>query len=261
MKRAKIFLIIMLFAGNLHFVLADSTHCNTLQGWHFYCDAPEDNEKKNDTKEIKEEIKPDEWYVNKLKEIQSTLEIKKTKMVVEPSEANLKDYMAYQQMVLDMSSNVSDRWQRVQWKNPELDYTIKKPVSKIGKETYLDERKKEKQRTLEALSKRYGVFFAFRSDCPFCHKFAPVVKMLEEKGFNIMPISMDGGFLPEFASNKTKMNNGELAKLGIEVNVVPALFLFDAKTNQVVTIGFGFMAFDEVEERIFLLTKDVGEDY
>jgi conjugal transfer pilus assembly protein TraF len=152
-------------------------------------------------------------------------------------------------------------WQRVVWQNPSLDYTVNKPVSKIGKEAYLDERKKQKRQTLEAVSKKYGLFFAFRSDCAFCHRFSPVVKMLEERGFNVVLISMDGGYLPDFSKKQTKMNNGEFAKLGISIDVVPALFLFDGTNSKIIPIGFGFMAFDEVEERIFMLTKQVGEDY
>lgn len=239
---------------------ATSLHCNTLEGWHFYCD-PERVEETQKHTERNPKNKPDEWYIGKLQELQKNLEVTKAKMIIEPTEENVKSYMTYHRLALDMSSNVSDRWQRVLWQNPELDYTVKKPVSKIGKETYLDERKKEKQETLEALSKRYGVFFAFRSDCSFCHRLAPVVKMLEEKGFNIVPISMDGGYLPEFNSKQTKINSGELTRLGIKTEVVPALFLFDAQKTRIVPIGFGFMAFDEIEERIFTLTKEIGGDY
>lgn len=254
----KYFLLIMAIFS-IQNVNANSTHCNTLSGWYFYCDS--EKEQKSEKPQSYPATKSDAWYLERLKNIQETLEIKKAKMIIEPTEENLKDYIQYQQMILDMASTGTDRWQRVLWKNPELDYSIKKPTSKIGKETYLDERRKDKQRTLEALSKRYGVFFAFRSDCPFCHRFAPVVKMLEEKGFNIIPISMDGGYLPEFSTKQTKMNTGQLASLGINVEVVPALFLFDAANSNIVPIGFGFMAFDEVEDRIYTLTKDVGEDY
>jgi conjugal transfer pilus assembly protein TraF len=256
--KSKLLLYHFILLLQFHTLLANSLHCNTLSGWYFYCDS---KEAKKEESETQVEDNNDEFYEAKLKEVQRNLEIKKAKMIINPSEENVKEYIIYQNMVTNMASNVTDMWQRVVWQNPSLDYTVNKPVSKIGKEAYLDERKKQKRQTLEAVSKKYGLFFAFRSDCAFCHRFSPVVKMLEERGFNVVLISMDGGYLPDFSKKQTKMNNGEFAKLGISIDVVPALFLFDGTNSKIIPIGFGFMAFDEVEERIFMLTKQVGEDY
>lgn len=267
--RIKILIITILIMLNVKSSFANSSHCNTLSGWHFYCEE-EKIETVEELKEEKQDIKPiiqkeqktDQYYLNRIEEIKQRVEILKAKMIIEPTQENIINYVKYQRYVLDKASYLTDAWQRTMWQTPELDYTLQRPVSKIGKETYLDQKKLEKANLLQELSKRYGIFFAFRSDCLYCHQFAPVVKMLEERGFSIIPISLDGGYLPEFSLKITKTHTGQLSKLGIEIDTVPALFLFDAKTNEIITIGFGFMAFDEVEERIYILTsKEIGEDY
>ncbi|WP_369686146.1 conjugal transfer protein TraF [Photobacterium leiognathi] len=43
-----------------------------------------------------------------------------------------------------------------------------------------------------------GIFFFFRSDCPFCHKQMPLIALLEKNfGFTIKPVSLDGKPLPD----------------------------------------------------------------
>jgi len=42
------------------------------------------------------------------------------------------------------------------------------------------------------------VFF-FRGACPYCHKFAPLLKAFADRyGFRLVDVSLDGGGLPEF---------------------------------------------------------------
>ena len=134
---------------------------------------------------------------------------KKAKAIIYPTEKNIKDYMSYQKMVMDRSSNFADVWRRTLWKTPELDYTLFRPTSKMAKEAWVDNRNEDVSQTIKNINERYGIFFIFRGDCPYCHKFAPILKSFQEKyGITIMPVSMDGGSLPDW--QKFLVNKGQV---------------------------------------------------
>jgi len=229
-------------------------------GWHFYCQEKNKAETQ-DSKSVKDIPENQEDYAEKLAQIKKALEDKKAKAVIYPTEDNIKDYMSYQQEVLNRSGTFADQWRRILWKTPGLDYTLKRPVSKVGKESWIDERNKDVKNTIKHINDRYGIFFLFSSTCPHCHRYSPILKNFQEKyGINVMPVSMDGGGLPEW--DNFTVNNGQIAKMGINVEAVPTTILFDKETKQVVPIGFGVLSHSELEERIYATTKlEVGNDF
>lgn len=247
-----ILLILMLCFGNRSFAY----NCQEYGlGWHFYCQE----QKQQD--EAKQPPENQENYQEKLAEIKKTLEDKKAKAVIYPTEENIKDYMNYQKMVMDRSSNFADVWRRTLWKTPELDYTLFRPTSKMAKEAWMDNRNQDITNTIKTINNRYGIFFIFRGDCPFCHKYSPILKSFQEKyGITILPVSMDGGGLPDW--QKFLINKGQVAKMGLKQEAVPATILFDKETRQFIPVGFGVLSHSELEERIYAITKlEVGNDF
>jgi len=240
-------IVVILFFSQNSFA-ASKNYCEEYGlGWHFYCQ----NEQKDDKEKpsLAASKQSEEDYAEKLSEIKKTLDAKKAKAVIYPTEENIKDYMAYQQTILDRSGAFADQWRRVLWKTPELDYTLKRPVSKVAKETWTDNRNSDIASTIRNINERYGVFFLFRSDCHFCHRYSPILKAFQQKyGITIMPISMDGGGLPEWG--KFAVNNGQIQKMGVEITSVPATILFDKQTRQMIPVGFGVLSHSDLEERI-----------
>lgn len=230
-------------------------------GWNFYCQDEKQEEIEEEKKEVKEPTQNQEDYAQKLEEIKQTIQNKKAKAVIYPTESNIKDYMAYQQKVLDQSGTFADQWRRVLWKTPELDYTLKRPISKIGKESWTDQRNLDVANTIKHINDRYGIFFLFSSTCPHCHRYAPILKSFQLKyGINIMAVSMDGGGLPGW--DQFMVNTGQIAKMGIKMEAVPATLLFDKTTRKVIPIGTGVLSHSELEERIYVQTKlEVGNDF
>src|SRR3546814_2532519 len=81
----------------------------------------------------------------------------------------------------------SDVWQRSMWQNPELDYTLQRPVSTLAKRAWIDNRKAEQEQALRNLSKRYGIFYFYAQSCGACEIFAPILKSLSmNSGFNVV---------------------------------------------------------------------------
>ena len=249
--------IIFLITGRAAFAAANRCEEYGL-GWHFYCQGKQDKEE--DRNNSKLDADPQD-YQEKLSEIKRTLEDKKAKAVIYPTEENLKDYMAYQKMVTDRSSKFADVWRRTLWKTPDLDYTLFRPTSKMGKEAWIDSRNQNVVNSIKRINERYGVFFLFRSDCTYCHKYSPILKSFQQKyGITIMPVSMDGGELPEW--NNSLINRGQVEKMGIQVEAFPATILFDKGTRKFIPIGFGVLSHSELEERIYAITElEVGNDF
>lgn len=253
------FFIILFLATSAH--AKRPSYCREYGlGWNFYCqdEKKEEATTKEDEKSIPEN---QEDYAEKLAQLKKTLDDKKAKAVIYPTEDNIKDYMAYQQVVLDKSGTFADQWRRVIWKTPSLDYTQKRPVSKVGKESWIDQRNKDVTNTIKHINDRYGIFFLFSSTCPHCHRYSPILKNFQDKyGITIMPISMDGGGLPEWPN--FMVNNGQITKMGITETSVPQTVLFDKDSRQVIPVGTGVLSHSELEERIYAITKlEVGDDF
>ena len=258
-RKSVILGLLILCFSNSSFANNQSNYCQEYGlGWHFYCQDKKEQEK-GANQQNQESNQED--YQKKLADIKQTLEDKKAKAVVYPTEDNIKDYMSYQKFVLDKSSNFADVWRRTLWKTPELDYTQFRPTAKMAKEAWIDKRNSDVGDTIRKINERYGIFFIFQGSCPYCHKYAPILKSFQEKyGITIMPVSMDNGGLPGW--DKFLINKGQVEKMGLTTQAVPATILFDKETRKFIPVGFGVLSHSELEERIYAITKlEVGNDF
>ncbi len=235
----------------------DDFYCRQrkLGSW-FYCDRPKPQSSVRGT--ASPAFMP---AAQQLAMIGRQLDELKAKAILEPSEENVTAYIRFQREQLDRASTFSDQWQRTIWQNPDLDYTLQRPVSTLGKRAWLDNRSAEEEQALERLSERYGIFYFYAQSCGACDIFAPILKALAEKnGFSVVAVSMDGG------PNKTFPNYvvdvGQHARMGLTSRATPALVLFDTATRKPIPIGTGILTADEIRERIFTLTNTkVGSDF
>jgi conjugal transfer pilus assembly protein TraF len=186
------------------------------------------------------------------KEVREALEALKDRAVMDPSEQNIKEYIAAQQYVFEKGAVFSDTWRRVVWTNPELDYALRRPVNNTAIRAYDQVQDQKEFANLKKLGQEHGLMFFFRSDCPYCHKMAPTLKQLAQKfGIEILPVSLDGPGLPDFPN--PKVNAGQAKALRVER--VPALFIASRKTKDIAPVGYGVMSQAEIINRIFLLTN------
>lgn len=235
----------------------DAFYCEQRQlGSWFYCDPDKEKEaaKANRTS-------PQVSAVKQLAAISEHLDELKARAVLEPTTENLTAYMHYQREQLDRASTFADVWGRAVWQNPDLDYTLERPINSLGKQTWMADRKVDKAATMKALSQRYGVFYFYSSQCSACRVFSPVIRSISDQyGLEVLAVSMDGG--PNDAFPRYAVNTGQYERMGLTGNQVPALVLFDTETRQPIPIGYGLMAADEVMDRIFTLTRtEPGKDY
>ena len=218
-------------------------------GWHFYCDPKQERIISGLTKEQESQVAKAE-----LAEVKQKLEDLKVTAIMRPSIENVKNYIAFQQEQINRAAFFSRQWQQALWQNPELDYTVKTPISTIGNEARAEVRQKDIAEVLSKAKERYGLFFFYSSQCSFCHKFSPIIKaFVDHYRLEAMAISMDGGILLEWPS--AVVNHGQAERLGMSAKPVPAVVLFDNQTKRVLTVGFGILTFDELENRVSTLVK------
>ena len=197
----------------------------------------------------------------RLAAISRQLEELKAKAILEPSEENVTAYIRYQREQLDRASLFSDVWQRAVWQNPDIDYTLQRPVSTLGKRAWIDNRRGEQEATLRRLSQRYGIFYFYAQSCGACEIFAPILKALSDKsGVNVVAVSMDGG--PNRVFPNYVVDVGQHARMGLTSKATPALVLYDTVQRRPIPIGTGVLSADEITERIFILTNTKpGSDF
>jgi len=234
----------------------DSFYCGERRlGYWFYCAKPTPAEKPEHP------APPAASATSRLDAITAELRELKAKAILEPTPANVTAYIRFQREQLDRASLFSDIWQRAIWQTPELDYTLQRPVSTLGKRQWQDARNADRNAAMAQLSERYGLFYFFAQSCGPCEVMSPIVQSVASTWhIAVRAISTDGGPSRHFP-NYTVETNQRLA-MGLEPKITPAVVLWDAVARRAIPIGYGVMSADELQDRIYLLTsKEAGRDY
>lgn len=233
----------------------DDFYCGERRlGQWFYCSKPK-------RQEAPVPPPPERSAVERLAAITRELDELKARAILDPSEANVIAYVRFQREQLDRASTFSDTWQRALWQTPELDYTLQRPVSSVGKRAWLDNRRADRDAVLANLGQRYGLFYFYAQSCGACDTFSPILRSVADShNITVMAVSMDGGPSRDFPGYV--VDTGQRARMGISGNETPALVLFDTLTKRTIPVGYGILSADEIMDRIFALTNTkVGSDY
>lgn len=238
----------------------DAFYCQErkLGSW-FYCNS--ERVKREARERSQQPSSPAAPATERMAAITKQLDELKAIAILEPTSENITNYIRFQREQLDRASTFADVWGRAIWQNPDLDYTLERPVSTLAKQTWLEDRKAQREGSMAALTERYGVFYFYSSTCSACRTFSPVMRALSDNyGLEVLAVSMDGG--PNEAFPNFVVDSGQYQRMGLKGRTVPALVLFDTETKQPIPIGYGVMAADEVMQRIFYLTQiEPGSDY
>ena len=185
-------------------------------------------------------------------QLQKRLEDYRNIAIIRPTEDNVRRYMELEASVVRQASYFADVAQRVAWATPSLDMTQQgRPVNARAIEVFDRAQTQERNQSLSALAQTHVLFFFFRSDCPYCHAFAPTLEAFQARhGIQIVPVSIDGGGLPNFP--QFRRDNGISRTL--QVTQVPAVFLAEPFTGKITPIGFGVLSESQLIERISTVT-------
>ena len=224
------------------------------RGWHFYEDPEFElpSPPKTPPKAEKPVREPRAPELIEFERLQKRLEDYRNIAIIKPTEANVRRYMELEARVVRQASYFSDVAQRVAWSTPDLDMTLQgRPVNARAIEVFDREQTQSRNQSLASLARSHVIFFFFRSDCPYCHAFAPTLEAFQARhGIQIVPISVDGGGLPNFP--QFRRDNGISRTL--QVTQVPAVFLAEPFSGTITPIGFGVLSESQLVERIATVT-------
>lgn len=210
------------------------------RGFLFY------GEKSEDTPKDPEEIKT-------VEELRIEAQRRLNAAVMDPTEENLKQYLAINTLMLEKSTVFAQKWKETLWANPVFDHTVVHPNANFAQVALKDEAKSGKEKILEQLSSQAGLVILVQPGCSFCSLMAPIISHLqEETGINALAISIKGGIPQEWPN--AKPDNGIVKRLmtlsGSVPTVTPAVFLVSRDGQSAELIASGALSLEDLKERL-----------
>lgn len=178
-------------------------------------------------------------------------------MVMEGNDPKaVENFQYYQKWAVGRAVEIADLWNYNRVQNPELDMTIKAPVSTFGLRLMTQVRDTSDASLFWAL-KDEGAFLIYfsRSDCAFCSAMSGVVQDLGVKaGLEVWNASLDDRCEPEFKDHcRTQAQTTTVAQV-LQVTIVPTVFLYipGPKSSQDawIRIATGVADFDTMKGRV-----------
>ena len=231
------------------------------RGWHFYEDPLPDEAEPAPRPAPPTPLRPAAPQrppeLVEFERLQKTLEDLRNIAIMRPSESNVRRYMELEMQVVNRASYFADVAQRVAWATPALDPTLQgRPVNAQALEVFERQQRTDRSASVAALGRDHVLFFFYRSDCPYCHAFAPTLQSFEARhGIQVVAVSVDGGPLPGFP--RARPDNGIATAL--QVTQVPAVFLAQPSSGKITPIGSGVLSESQLLERISIVSSPAGE--
>lgn len=222
------------------------------RGWFWYEDPPEAIEDPDPVAVMPAVGVLPADPIAELETLQAHVERAKALAVLHPTETHIRQWMELNAAVQRRATLFADMTQRVVWSTPSLDQSLVRPHSPEGLKAWTAARTESRTAALRDIAQTYGLFFVFSSDCPYCIQIAPFLQRFARTyDFTLIPISVDGGTLPEFPD--ARYEPSIKARLGVDVT--PAIFLVDPGAGHIQPIAYGVISLSELETRIVRLFK------
>lgn len=215
-------------------------------GWHWYQDSSKDKPVSSNSAAVIDSISAMDILQHQVKQ---TLD----SAILNPTEENVRNYIILQNQLGDRAQHFTDVWRSVLLNYPELDFSLQHPTNNLAKQIDLDSTRRQEDIAIQQFSQRNGLFFFYRSTCPYCQRFAPIVKDFAGRyGLAVVPITTDGISLPEFP--QSHIDQGQAVRL--KVTVEPALFTADSQTHRIIPISYGLLSEDELRQRLLAIAQE-----
>lgn len=213
---------------------ADNT---AMRGWFYYQDPVVESQKA--------ESQPPKLYKNYRDynaAIQQEFEEIQDRAIYDQTPENIQ---AYNQALRSISNNavrfgmltVTENWQ-----DPNSGLSQTAPNG-AGLQLDLDKQRQQ----IAQIIKRYALFYFISKDCKYCSVQANELKRLElTYNITVRVISMDGSTISQYP-NPT-IDKGVSTKLGVQAP--GELMAFDSTNNKTTVLGFGYIHFDQIVQRL-----------
>ncbi len=209
------------------------------EGWMWYSPIQKIKIKKEKNQVKKKAPLTQRQKIEKLKDL---FEEETANAIFHPSLENVQNVMRLQNAMVERSQEFANMWM--------LASLIEKAPSENANSAHLrisrEQAEKRLEQNIKSLAKTHGLFFMFKSFCPFCHEFAPVVKSFAKNyGFEIKAISYDGAIIRDFPN--ASRDNGWVDQLNPD-HIFPCLFLVNPTTKDVMPLAKGMTSFNALKD-------------
>lgn len=149
-------------------------------------------------------------------------------------------FQYYMRWVMQRASEVANIWTYNMAQNPDLDPTVKAPVSTFGLRLMTEVEHGNQREIFKALQNEEAQLVYFtRTDCEYCHSMSRTVRDIATKaGIPVWDASLDTTCLPEFGTNCGVAPATLQPAQMLQVTTVPTLFLY-IKPNTWIRLSTG----------------------
>lgn len=225
------------------------------EGWHWYAISKENTLPKKRSARLLSPLKNNKIdATQQIKHWRQQIEKALNQAIVTPTVENIHAYLILQNQVSARAQRFSDQWQATLLHYPLLNLSNQIPTTQVAHAAYLTKQQKLTTTHLSQLAKKGGLFFFYRHSCPYCQRFAPILKQFATQyGFHVMGITTDGHTLPEFPHSQ--INHGQSQRFG--VRVTPALFFVEPRQQQIYPVSFGLVSESQLTERLDHIAQQI----
>ncbi len=223
---------------NIFFITHVYAGTDAMNGWYFYDDpkpvsikTPNNNESKTyqGYREYNEALK------NEFEEIQD-------QAIYNPTPENIKAYNSALRTISNNAVKFGLLTVTQNWQDPKAGMSIAAPNG-AGLQQDLDTQRKQ----INAIVKRFAIFYFIARDCKYCSIEANELKRMEYAyNISVRVISMDGSSIPQYPNSMP--DKGISKKL--QVKDPGEILVFDSSNNKTTVLGFGYIHFDQIIQRI-----------
>jgi conjugal transfer pilus assembly protein TraF len=217
------------------------------RGWHWYEDPPPEPEPVDPTQPPPAASPPGPPPLS-IQWLKVEMEKAKEVAIDNPTRENVEYYNYLQKIAMDKAEKFALMTQQVNTLNPALDESIDNPTTKYAKDANTALRDRERTQVLTTLGSEVGIYYFFKSDCPFCAKQNSLIQALQSKyGFSVLPVSLDRRPFADGSFANWVPDQGQGAALNIMST--PTIYLYRAP-DKIVLLAASLQTLPELERRI-----------
>jgi conjugal transfer pilus assembly protein TraF len=173
-----------------------------------------------------------------------------------PTIQNVKKYYDLQREQMMRAYRFQKAWKDMLLEYPEEDFSLVHPADSLARKVEVDELSLREDKAIAFFAKSSGLFFFYKSTCPYCHAFAPILKRFaDEHRISVIPITLDGIALSEFPGSYKDQGQAAL----FNVKMQPALFIVNPYTKRAIPFGFGLMSESDLKRRFLEIAEKIKE--
>lgn len=219
------------------------------RGWHFYEAPPPPPLRPRPVEPVDEGGQPAGPTPLSAAWIRENLQSYMDRALDDPTPENVETYMLLQRLAMDKSQRFAEMTQQTVALNPVLDERRGMGGSSAERALTRTAADEARRAVLAGLSQKIGIWYFFRSDCPFCTRQDPsLLRLQNETGIQILPISTDGPPLVSGAFPQYVVDGGQAAQLGVQRT--PTLVVSHPDSGDLTILFDGLAMLDEIEKRL-----------